>query len=137
MVKTLNASPVVSAIIGAASAFISSLALMLLSAWVLTFLDEPEAYIFIAPKVIQTVSSILGGAVALRRGGSKLLSSLLSGLIFGGIILTASAIMSNNVFLSFIMLLISAIASVLGGIIFAPKEKSDISKRKAMMKKLK
>lgn len=137
MIKTVNASPYVKGILGALASCIISLALMVISSWILCNVSDPSLYIFALPKIIGVISALIGGIIVSGNKESPIIPSLLSGVFFTLIIIIGAFIKSENLLLTLIVSILTIIASVLGGIIGKPKAKSTNATRKEMMKKLK
>ena len=137
MVKTVNASPIICALKGLIAAAVSSVSLLLILGIVLSKSDDPDAYIYIAPKIIQGISALVGGFVSSRFAEKNLFSSVVFGIMFSLIITFTALISGGNALLALIMPIISIVLSILGGIIGIPKAKSSMSAKRTMMKKIK
>lgn len=137
MVKTVNASPVICALKGFLYALISSVILLLALGIILSNSEDPEAYIFIAPKIIQGLSALVGGFFSSRCSEKNLFSSFVFGILFSLSIMLISLAIGGNTLLAIIMAVITTTLAILGGIIGVPKAKSSSSSKRAMIKKIK
>ena len=137
MIKTVNASPFMSALKGALASLIISTALMLICAIPLTNSSELDMLTSVLPKVIQAISALVGGILTSKTArNSTVLCGLLCGTMYGAVIVIGSLIMGSfNIVYSVICLFVSALASLLGAVFGVPKEKDEKSRRRAMMKK--
>ncbi len=138
MIKTVNASPFMSALKGALAALIISTALMFISAIPLTNSTQLDMLTSVLPKALQVISALIGGIFASRMAKDNIvLCGLLCGTMYGAVIVIGSLITGGfNIVYSVICLFVAALASLLGAVIGVPKEKGEKSRRRAMMKKL-
>lgn len=138
MIKTVNASPFMSALKGAIAALIISTALMFVSAIPLTNSTQLDMLTSVLPKASQVISALIGGIFAGRMSkDNTIISGLLCGAMYGAVIVIGSLITGGfNIVYSVICLSLSALSSLLGAFIGVPKEKNEKSRRKALMKKL-
>lgn len=138
MIKTINGSPLLNALKGLAAAFLTSLILLLILGKVLTESSDLEALTQLLPKAVQLISALLGGIIAGRFSKeTAFISGILCGLIFASVVTLGSfAIGEFGFWYSVVSIIALTAISMLGSIIGSPKAKSESSRRKAMMKKL-
>ena len=139
MIKTVNASPLISAVKGALAAITVGFTLLLLSAACLTESKGLEMITAVLPKVIQVLSAIIGGFFAGRFSDSRpYVSAAISGVFFFFIITVGSIILGGFDPMYAIINLVGVTgSSVLGSLISKEKPKSSRSRKKAIMKMIK
>ena len=138
MVKTVNASPIVCILRGSIAALLTSLLMIPISAWLLTYSDDPDPLIYIVPKAVQILSGLIGGvAVAKCKGSKGIIDSVISAGVYSAIIIIGAIIGSSDLLITLLMTVFIIASFILGAIIGAPHEKSKNAKRKEMLKRLK
>lgn len=138
MIKTVNASPFIPALKGAAVSLLFSGAAVLASAAFLTESKSLDIMTAVLPKVIQVISAIIGGFFAGRFSKERgYLSGILSGLIFSAVI-TIGAIISSGfeLYYALVCTITVTAASFIGSLISKDRGKSGAAKRKSIMKKM-
>ena len=138
MIKTINGSPLISALKGLGGAFLSSVVLILISAKILTESSNLEFLVTFVPMFIQLISAFVGGIISGRLSESNgYVSGIICGSLYGGIIFIVSVFTGGfNFIYSVIRLAIIVLISALGSIAFSSKHGSEKKRRKAMLKKL-
>jgi hypothetical protein len=107
-------------------------------AWILMKADDPNAFIFVIPKALQLTAAVIGGIITAKcRGNNGLFTSLIAGALFSAVIVTGGIVMNAFNVTMIVMVVLIFASFVLGHIIGTPKEKSSMTKRKEMMKRLK
>ncbi len=138
MIKTVNASPLIPALKGAAISLLVSLFTLFVSAFFLTESKSLELMTAVLPKVFQVVSGLIGGFFAGKFSKDRgFLSGIFSGLIFSAII-TVGALINSGFRLYYVLLstLIITLASLVGSLLSRERSKSGAAKRKSIMKKM-
>ncbi|MBE6581705.1 MAG: TIGR04086 family membrane protein [Ruminococcaceae bacterium] len=138
MIKTVNASPLIPALKGAAISLLVSLFALFVSTFFLTESKSLELMTALLPKVFQVISAIIGGFFAGKFSKDKsFLSGIFSGLIFSAIITVGTLINSGfRLYYVLISTLIITLGSFIGSLLSREKSKSGAAKRKSIMKKM-
>ncbi len=138
MIKTVNASPIIPALIGAAAALITSIVSILVSAAFLSESKSLEIMTAILPKVFQVISAIIGGYFAGKFSKERgYLSAIVSGLIFSLFIAVGSLIGSGfEIYYTLVSMLTVLTASFIGSLLSKDRGKSGAAKRRSIMKKM-
>ncbi len=136
MIKTVNASPFIPALKGAAIALLSSVATILASAFFLTESKSLDMMTAVLPKVFQVISAIIGGFFAGKFSKERgYLSGITSGLIFSAVIIIGSLISSGFVlYYALVSTITVTMASFIGSLLSKERVKSGAAKRKSIMK---
>lgn len=138
MIKTLNASPLIPALKGAAISLLCSFVAVLASAFFLTESKSLDLLAAVLPKVFQVVSALVGGFFAGKFSKERgYLSGIFSGLIFSAVIAVGAIINSEfRLYYVLISTLIITLASFIGALLSRERAKSGAAKRKSIMKKM-
>ncbi len=136
MIKTVNGTPIIPSLKGAAIAIGVSAAAILISGIFLTESKSLDMLVGVLPKIIQIVSSLIGGFAAAKLSKERsLLTSLISGLFYGVFIIIGSLISGGfELYYAVISLLSVTVASVIGSFFAKDRPKSGSARRRSMMK---
>ncbi len=138
MIKTVNASPFLPALKGAAISILISIGAVLVSAFFLTESKNLDLLTAVLPKVFQVISALIGGFFAGKLSKERsYLAGIISGLIFSAVI-TVGALISSGFELYYVLVstLTVTTASLVGSLLSKEKAKSGAAKRRSIMKKL-
>ena len=137
MVKTVNASPVLCAMKGIFASIITSVVLIPLTAWAISFCDDPRILISVTPKIISILSSLIGGIVCSKTDYNRSVApSIICGTILFVTYATVSLILESGIIAVPLWLISTILPAFLGSIIGKPNEKSGKAKRRAIVKRL-
>ncbi len=138
MIKTVNASPFIPALKGAAVALLFSLAAVLASAFFLTESKSLDLMTAVLPKILQVVSALIGGFFAGKFSKERqYLSGIIGGLIFSAVIVVGSLISSGfELYYALVSMITVTMASFIGSLLAKDRGKSGAAKRKSIMKKM-
>ena len=138
MIKTVNASPIIPALIGAAAALITSIVSILVSAAFLSESKSLEIMTAVLPKILQVISALVGGFFAGKFSKERpYLSGIISGLIFSTVITVGSLISSGfELYYAIVSTITVTAASFVGSLLSMDRGKNGAAKRRSIMKKM-
>ncbi len=138
MIKTVNASPLIPALIGAAVSLMLSVVTVLLSAFFLTESKSLELLTAVLPKIFQVISALVGGFFAGKLSRERgYLSAIISGLLFSAVIAVGALINSGfEIYYVLVSTLTLTTASLIGSLLAKDRGRSGAAKRKSIMKKM-
>ncbi len=136
MIKTVNASPFIPALKGAAVSLLFSVAAILASAFFLTESKSLDMMTAVLPKVLQVISALIGGFFAGKFSKERgYLSGIISGLIFSAVIIIGSLIGSGfELYYALVSTVTVTMASFIGSLLSKERGRSGAAKRKSIMK---
>lgn len=138
MIKTVNASPFIPALKGAAVSLLISFAAILASAAFLTESKALDLMTAVLPKVLQVISALVGGFFAGKFSKERpYLSGIISGLIFSAVITVGALISSGfELYYAIVSTITVTAASFVGSLLSKDRGKSGAAKRRSIVKKM-